>query len=112
MASCEKCWRDAGGDPDRYHELIHERNGTPYECTPEQQAGEDATTCRKCDRVSVHMHVGVCMSCGFRDRCAECGGKNDDDGDGTKCHLCCEYPSSQGEQYSDESLRPKPQGRV
>jgi len=22
MASCEKCWRDAGGNPDRYSQLI------------------------------------------------------------------------------------------
>ena len=28
MPSCEKCWEDSGGNPDRYRELIKKR-----ECT-------------------------------------------------------------------------------
>lgn len=47
MASCEKCWRDAhwsGSDvATEYARLIAERKDKP--CTPEEQAGEDATTC-------------------------------------------------------------------
>ena len=35
--------------------------------------------------------------------CVECGGKMDDDGDGKKCHLCCEYPNSRGEPGSDSN---------
>lgn len=36
--------------------------------------------------------------------CQECGGKLEDDGTPTKCHLCCEYPSEAG---SDESKHDK-----
>lgn len=60
MASCEKCWRDAGGNPDRYRELVHSR-----ECSPEDQAGEGAETCPKCGRAAMHIYCHVCMSCGF-----------------------------------------------
>jgi len=35
MSSCERCWRDADGDPDRYHELLAERKYNP--CSPEDQ---------------------------------------------------------------------------
>lgn len=62
MASCEKCWRDAGGDPHTYKELILERQDNP--CTPEQQAGRDATECPKCKRMTVHQHVHRCIICG------------------------------------------------
>lgn len=58
MASCENCWREAGGDPDTYHELLKEN-----ECTPEEQAGgEDALHCPGCSRMTVHMYAHVCMN--------------------------------------------------
>jgi hypothetical protein len=64
MPSCEKCWSDsrlAYDSVERYHELLRERNGR---CTPEEQAGPDATMCEKCQRRTRHQHCGVCMSCG------------------------------------------------
>ena len=61
MPSCEKCWRDAHGEADRYSELLMERKDFP--CTPEQQAGgEDAGECEKCGRKTVHCVVGLCMN--------------------------------------------------
>ena len=41
---------------------------------------------------------GYWSNAGLRESmpCLECGGKMDDDGDGEKCHLCCEYPNSRG----------------
>ena len=56
MASCEKCWKDAKGDPILYIELITKR-----ECTPEEQAGEEAKVCPKCFRKTIHQYVGKCM---------------------------------------------------
>jgi len=72
MASCEKCWGDAylrtHTDPmksqaEHYSDLIKERKGNP--CTPEQQAGEDATKCPKCNKIAVHQMIEVCMNCGY-----------------------------------------------
>jgi ribosomal protein L37E len=76
MASCERCWRDAqwvlfSGDGDistEYRRLITERNG---ECTPEQQAGDDATDCDKCGRRTRHQHCRICMACGDDPRATE-----------------------------------------
>lgn len=62
MASCEKCWRDAGGDPDTYSELILERKDNP--CAPEEQAG-DGSECPTCKRKTVHMYVHRCVVCGW-----------------------------------------------
>jgi hypothetical protein len=68
--SCEKCWHDAHtGDPyrsvaDEYARLIEERRDNP--CTPEEQAGEDAERCPKCERMTVHQHVHVCVICGAK----------------------------------------------
>jgi hypothetical protein len=56
MPACERCWREAGANPYRYHELLKLRL-----CTPEQQAGE-GTLCPVCRRQTVHMHVSVCMN--------------------------------------------------
>ena len=69
MASCEKCWRDAGGDPREYAVLVEMRNRTGFECTPEEQAGCDAYECPACHRNTMHMICRVCMSssCGYRD---------------------------------------------
>lgn len=63
MASCEKCWRDAGGDPDTYSELIRERKDNP--CTPEQQAGYGGE-CPSCKRLTVHRIVRECVICGCK----------------------------------------------
>ena len=61
MPSCEKCWSDACGVPDRYNELIEERKQNP--CTPEQQAGgEYAGECERCGRKTVHCVVGRCVN--------------------------------------------------
>lgn len=62
MTSCEKCWVRAGGDPVRYRALI-ERLGKP--CTPEEQAGPNATLCPRCNLMTVHQHAHVCTLCGF-----------------------------------------------
>lgn len=59
MASCEKCWADAAGNPELYRELFRTRN-----CTPEEQAGVDATECPVCHRRAVHQHCHICMACG------------------------------------------------
>jgi hypothetical protein len=68
MAACEKCWRDAHRGPqfsvaDEYQRLIEERRDNP--CTPEQQAGPDATECPVCNRKTVHQHCHICMVCGL-----------------------------------------------
>jgi ribosomal protein L37E len=72
MASCEKCWGDAymrihtnpmKSQAEHYQDLIKERTGEKA-CTPEQQAGQDATVCKKCGRKTVHQYVKVCMNCG------------------------------------------------
>lgn len=57
MPSCEKCWRDSGGNPARYRAMLKSRN-----CTPEQQAGAHATVCPKCKRKTIHQHVGTCTN--------------------------------------------------
>jgi len=65
MSGCEKCWRDAHGDPyesvtSRYHELLAIRN-----CTPEEQAGPDAAPCVECGgRMVRHQWTGECMADG------------------------------------------------
>lgn len=56
MGSCEKCWRESGGDPIRYNELLCEN-----ECTPEEQAGPDAGWCGHCHRKTIHQYTGKCM---------------------------------------------------
>ena len=57
MPSCEKCWREAGGNPDRYKELLITRS-----CTPEEQAGPDAGMCPVCKRQTLHQYCKVCMN--------------------------------------------------
>lgn len=67
MPSCEKCWRDAGYEADRYAELLVERMDNP--CSPEDQAGPGAGECPMCGRRTIHQHVaGFCMVCDV-----ECG---------------------------------------
>ena len=65
MASCEKCWRDAGGRADEYARLVKERKTNL--CSPEDQAGgEDAGVCPKCKRKAVHVYCKVCMACNWK----------------------------------------------
>lgn len=71
MASCEKCWRDAHRAPDasvadEYARLLKQRDRT-NPCTPEEQAGEHATSCGGCGRRTVHQHARVCMACDWRE---------------------------------------------
>ncbi|MFA4971183.1 MAG: hypothetical protein WC683_01125 [bacterium] len=70
MSTCEKCWADAHRDaPEdvsaRYARLIEERRGR--QCTPEEQAGPDATVCPQCGRRTCHQWTGECMVCGVVD---------------------------------------------
>ena len=68
MSSCEKCWSDAHrGYPScdvatEYQRLMEERRAHP--CTSEEQAGPDATFCRKCGRMTCHQYTRECMACG------------------------------------------------
>lgn len=67
MSSCEKCWSDAHGNgaysdaATNYQRLLDERKDNP--CTPEQQAGPDASPCTECgNRMVRHQHTGECMA--------------------------------------------------
>ena len=68
MPSCEKCWSDsrfaAFSTEGAYRKLVAERDAAGIRCTPEQQAGPDATRCEKCDRMTRHQHCQICMVCG------------------------------------------------
>lgn len=46
-----------------YARLIEARKLTP--CTPEEQAGPDATQCPTCHRLTLHQHTGEPM-CGCK----------------------------------------------
>ena len=63
MVSCEKCWNDAGGNAQRYRDLIVERKDKP--CTLEEIAGDPGYICPKCKRNTVHIHVKQCLNCKF-----------------------------------------------
>ena len=58
MSACEKCWAAAGGSADRYRELLLKRK-----CTPEEQAGPDASQCPWCGRMTLHQITREAM-CG------------------------------------------------
>ena len=64
MPSCEKCWNDSRGHhrDASYTKLVKERDETGHTCTPEQQAGEGADICPKCNRATVHIYCHVCMN--------------------------------------------------
>jgi len=71
MAVCEKCWEDAYfrtlSDPaksqyEHYVDLLLERRDTP--CSAEEQAGEDAGFCIKCERHTVNATTHKCVICG------------------------------------------------
>lgn len=57
MASCEKCWELAGGDVDKYHQLLNDND-----CSPEEQAGSAAESCPSCGRKTVHQYARVCVN--------------------------------------------------
>ena len=68
MPACEKCWGDAygfGDQAEKYRELLKQRAAEGRVCTPEQQAGPDATDCPKCKRRTLHQHCRICMNCGY-----------------------------------------------
>lgn len=59
MSACEKCWRDSRQD-ENYHAVLASRAANP--CTPEEQAGPDATLCEHCNRRSRHQITNECMN--------------------------------------------------
>lgn len=59
-ASCEKCWRDSGGQGAGYGDLVRSRKDNP--CTPEEQAGPYASKCPECKRMTLHQHTDECMA--------------------------------------------------
>ena len=66
MSACEKCWTDAGGDAGKYASLLAEREAAGTVCSPEQQAGRDATDCPGCGRRAIHRYTGECTAdCGW-----------------------------------------------
>ena len=57
MSSCEKCWRDSRYDlsSTAYHDMLAKRDGIrERKCTPEEQAGPEATECQRCGRKTIH----------------------------------------------------------
>lgn len=63
MSSCEKCWSDHYVLGIDYGDLVKQREANP--CTPEEQAGPDATQCPTCQRLTLHQSTGECMyGCG------------------------------------------------
>jgi len=58
VSSCEKCWRESGS-AENYNALLESRQDHP--CTPEEQAGPDASECPLCNRMVLHQHTGECM---------------------------------------------------
>jgi hypothetical protein len=71
MSACERCWRDSRwaenfGDG-AYAKLVAQRNGIIDDrCTPEEQAGPDATECPACKRKTVHQHTHLCQTPGCK----------------------------------------------
>lgn len=67
MSACEKCWRDSRRE-DNYAEVLASRAENP--CTPEEQAGPDATVCPACGKRTAHQITGQCMdvACNHRAR--------------------------------------------
>ena len=60
MPCCERCWSMARGQADEYHRQL-----AANQCSPEQQAGPEATDCPKCQRKTVHQYAKVCTACGW-----------------------------------------------
>jgi hypothetical protein len=72
MPSCEKCWSDSAcssqynDHASEYRKLMDRRDREGRQCTPEQQAGPEATACPKCGRVACHQWCHICMACGYK----------------------------------------------
>lgn len=62
MSACEKCWQDSRF-LDNYHEVLASRSAHP--CTPEEQAGEQASQCPVCQRMTLHQYTHEPM-CGCK----------------------------------------------
>jgi ribosomal protein L37E len=62
MATCERCWAQSYGARDQAEE--YRRLLLVNDCTPEQQAGPEATRCPKCETLTCHQHTGQCIVCG------------------------------------------------
>jgi len=70
MSTCEKCWSDAYiistkcyyNHSDTYITLLLERFENP--CTAEEQAGQYATECSYCKKLTIHQHTNICVICG------------------------------------------------
>jgi hypothetical protein len=60
MPSCERCWARSRGSVERYRGLLKTEK-----CSPEDEAGPDATPCPKCRRITVHQYARICMACGL-----------------------------------------------
>ena len=43
---------------------MRERENAGRSCTPEEQAGPDATVCEACKRKTVHQHTHLCQTPG------------------------------------------------
>ncbi len=69
MPMCEKCWSDAhdtvGNVAENYCRMMKRMGVEGHRCTPEQQAGPDATVCPTCGIRSVHQCCHVCVVCGW-----------------------------------------------
>ena len=77
MPSCEKCWSDSHGPfagRGDYARLLAKRDALGHTCTPEQQAGPDATECPRCHRMAAHQLCRVCVACGHDPRAPASGG--------------------------------------
>ena len=59
MTSCEKCWRDSQG-ADNYAKVLESRRHSS--CTPEEQAGPDASECPTCKCMTLHQLTKECMN--------------------------------------------------
>jgi len=58
MSSCEKCWKDSGGDCLKYAALLKTSN-----CSPEEEAGgKDASKCDSCRCRTIHIHTDKCTN--------------------------------------------------
>jgi len=62
MSCCEKCWSDAHRSPYDSVAELYEILVKKSKCTPEEQAGKDATKCDSCNRKTRHQWTKECMN--------------------------------------------------
>jgi len=68
MSDATACaWETSKDAWDVYDRLTKERIGERA-CTPEQQAGPEASDCLACNRRAVHPVDGVCVACGVEQK--------------------------------------------